>query len=151
MSSSSAATSTPVTPPPTITNDSSARLRASSRACSAISNSSTTRARSVIASTMVLKGRACRSAPGTPYQFVTLPTATTSVSHDSSRPLWSVTTRRSRSMRVALFLWKRMCRWRAMSRSGQTMCRVSTAPTATAGSSGLNWKKFSLSTSSVSQ
>src|SRR5262245_34647178 len=31
------------------------------------------------------------------------------------------------------------------------MCRVSTAPTATAGSSGLNWKKFSLSMSSVSQ
>src|ERR1044072_7427409 len=31
------------------------------------------------------------------------------------------------------------------------MCRVSTAPTATAGRSGLNWKKFSLSTRSVSQ
>src|SRR6267378_3524897 len=31
------------------------------------------------------------------------------------------------------------------------MCRVSTDPTATAGRSGLNWKKFSLSTRSVSQ
>src|SRR5882672_150423 len=31
------------------------------------------------------------------------------------------------------------------------MCRVSTAPTATAGRSGLNWKKFSLSIRSVSQ
>src|SRR5262245_3280194 len=31
------------------------------------------------------------------------------------------------------------------------MWRVSTAPTATAGNSGLNWEKFSLSTSGVSQ
>lgn len=31
-------------------------------------------------------------------------------------------------------------------RSGYTMCRVSTAPVATSGNSGLNWKKFSLST-----
>src|SRR5213592_3214597 len=31
------------------------------------------------------------------------------------------------------------------------MCRVSTDPTATAGRSGLNWKKFSLSTRRVSQ
>src|SRR6185295_1888558 len=31
------------------------------------------------------------------------------------------------------------------------MCRVSTAPTATAGRGGLNWKKFSLSMRSVSQ
>ena len=105
---SSAATSTPVTPPPTSTNDSNVIRCASERACSAISNSSTTRARSVMASTSVLNGRAYLSAPGTLNQFVTVPAAITSVSHGSTSPLWSSTTLRSRSIRIALFFWNRM-------------------------------------------
>ena len=71
-----------------------------------------------MASTSVLNGRAYVSAPGTPNQLVTLPTAITSVSHGSTSPLWSCTQRRSMSMASTLFLMKRTRRCRAISRNG---------------------------------